>query len=404
MSFTRRGFLGLASATSTLLASNAAARSLKSIDDPLGVRADFPGVEKSIFFDSAYTALSPRQAIEAAQKFIARKAYKPANVPEMMAESEVVRQRFANLIGAEKAEIGLLYATSDGENIVTRALDLQAGDNVVIDDLHYRTSYVLYRHLQETRGIDVRIVRHIDGAAPAEIFAPFVDERTRLISVSWISHYNGYRHDLQALAELVHTQGGYLYVDAIQGVGVLDLDVKKISIDFISCGSYKGLLSGYGVAAFYVRQQLMTMLTPDRSGWFQVAEALDEHQFNLHSDARKFQYATLSFDSVYFLNATLKYLLDVGVARIEEHTVRLAHKLREGLVTQGFELNTPADNASQIVSFQHARTGKEVKKALHKAGVFINIGDKQTYLRVGLALYNNETEIDEFLKLTQTWA
>jgi cysteine desulfurase / selenocysteine lyase len=403
MSLTRRSFIGAASASSALLATASAARTMNSKDDPLGVRSDFPALENSIFFDSAYTSLSPRQAIKAAQDFIAIKANKPANVPQMIAESELVRQRFAELINAEMEEIGLLYATSDAENIVTRSLNFKSGDNVVIDNLHYQSSYVLYQKLKKKYGVDVRVVRHMDGAATAQQFAAMTDKRTRLISVSWISHYNGYRQDLQALADLVHKQGGYLYVDAIQGIGILDLDVKKIEIDFLASGSYKGLLAGYGVAAFYVRQNLMEMVEPDRSGWFQVSETLGDHKYNLHKDGRKFQYATLSFDSVYYLNACLKYILDVGVARIEGHTVELAQKLRRGLLQQGFKVNTPANNASSIVSFQHGRSGKEVKQSLDNAGVYINISDKQEYLRVGFALYNNETELKKFLKLTATW-
>ena len=79
--------------------------------------------------------------------------HNPPNVPEMMHESEVARERFATLIGAAQEEIGLLYATGDGENIVTRALNMQAGDNVVIDDLHYHNTYVLYQRPEgKTRG------------------------------------------------------------------------------------------------------------------------------------------------------------------------------------------------------------------------------------------------------------
>ena len=60
----------------------------------------------------------------------------------------------------------MLFSTSDGENIVARALDLGAGDNVVIDDLHYETTFVLYRHLAEARGVELRIVPSQDGQAP----------------------------------------------------------------------------------------------------------------------------------------------------------------------------------------------------------------------------------------------
>jgi selenocysteine lyase/cysteine desulfurase len=108
-----------------------------------------------------------------------------------------VRGRFVRLIGAEDEEIGLLYATSDGEYIVSKALKLSAGDNVVIDDLHYRTTYVLYQQLRQTSGIEVRIVKNVGGAVPLEHIASQIDDRTRLVSVSWVSHLNGYRYDLK---------------------------------------------------------------------------------------------------------------------------------------------------------------------------------------------------------------
>ncbi len=314
-----------------------------------------------------------------------------------------MRQRFARLIGATQEEIGLLYATSDGENIVTQALNMQAGDNVVIDDLHYQSTYVLYQQLKKKLGIEVRIVRNIEGATPPELFVPHVDKCTRLISVSWVSHFNGYRQNLQALADLAHKHGAYLYADAIQGIGMLDLDVNSVDVDFLTSGTYKWLLAGYGVAPFYVRKDLMGLVTPDRSGWFQVAEAFGDHQYKLHSDGRKYQYATLSFGAVYHLNAALDYLLNIGIAKIERHTVGLAHRLRSGLVKQGYIISTPPGNASSIVTFEHRRDAKDVRQSLQSEGMKINISDNKPHLRVGIALYNNEAEIDQFLNLTASW-
>lgn len=403
MSISRREFIGATSAASALIQANASAKTVVGTDDPLCVRADFPGAEDRAFFDSAYTALSPKPAVAAAQKFLQSLTVSPPNVPAMMRESVVTRERFARLIGAAAEEIGLLYATSDGENIVARALNLQRGDNVVIDDLHYQSTYVLYQQLQKELGIEVRVVRHVNGAAPAELFAAQVDAGTKLVSVSWVSHFNGYRQDLRALADLVHGHGGYLYVDAIQGVGALQLNVATTPVDFLACGGYKWLLAGYGVAPFYVRKGLMDRVKPDRSGWFQAAESLGDHRYALHSDGRKFQYATLSFGAVYHLNAALKYLLDVGVANIERHTVGLAHRLRDGLLDQGFVLSTPAGNHSSIVTFEHGGEAGEVRKSLESAGIHINISDGKPHLRVGIALYNNEAEINRLLELTSTW-
>ena len=82
----------------------------------------------------------------------------------MQKHADGVRAAYATLIGAGADEIAFLYATSEGENIVARGLGLAAGDNVVVDELHYNTTFVLYRELERTAGIQLRIVKARDGA------------------------------------------------------------------------------------------------------------------------------------------------------------------------------------------------------------------------------------------------
>ena len=417
MALTRRAFIGGVSAAAALNGLRGEALSATVVsggesvrrvvatrDDPLDVRADFPVVENATYLDSAYITPSPRQAVEAAQAFAAAKAQDPVSLGGMLGETNTVRERFATLIGATTAEVGVLFATSDGENIVARALDLRPGDNVVIDDLHYETTYLLYQQLSESQGLEVRIVPSEAGAASVEAFAEYVDERTRLISVAWISHQNGYRHDLAALADLAHAHGAYLYADVIQGIGVLNLDVRSTGIDFFTAGTYKWLLGGYGVAPFYVREQLMDQIAPDRFGSLNIAEDLGDHRFRVHKDARKYGYATMGFGAVYQLRAALDYLLKVGVANIEAHTVVLAQRLHSGLTDQHQDVWTPAGNRSSIVTFRHHRDIAGVRSSLREAGIRVSYKAGGEELRIGIALFNTEEEIDSLLAVTGEWA
>jgi len=373
-------------------------------DDPLGVRSDFPVVEQSVYLDSAYITPSPLQAVEAAQAFAEAKARDPVSLGGMLQETNLMRQRFATLISASEMEIGVLFATSDGENIVSRALDLKQGDNVVIDDLHYDTTYLLYQQLAEQRGLEVRIVNSEAGGAPVDAFAEHVDRQTRLISVAWVSHQNGFRHDLAGLADLAHSNGAYLYADAIQGIGALDIDVRSTGIDFFTAGTYKWLLGGYGVAPFYVREELLERIGTDRFGSLNIAEELGQHRFRVYDDARKYGYATMGFGSVFQLRAALDYLLRVGVPNIEAHTVSLAQQLNTGLVGQGHDVWTPKDNRSPIVTFRHHRDIALVRSTLEEAGIRISFKAEGEELRAGIALFNNSDDIDKLLDVTGNWA
>ncbi len=402
MDLSRRDFIGSVPAA-VAVKWNLSGTMNSTDDDPLGVRRDFPVVEESIYLDSAYIAPSPLQAVEAAQAFLAAKATDPVSLGLMLEETDAVRRGFARLIGAKEAEIGVLYATSEGENIVARALNLGGGDNVVIDDLHYETTYVLYRHLAEERGLELRIVPSQAGVASVEAFAAQVDERTRLVSVAWVSHQNGYQHDLAALADLAHAHGAYLYADAIQGIGMLALDVNSVGIDFLTTGTYKWLLGSYGVAPFYVREDLLDMVALDRYGALHIAQELGGHRFELYQDARKYGYATMAFGAVYQLRAALDYLQQVGVPRIERHTVGLAHRLHQGLTAQGFEVWTPPANRSAIVTFEHGRDLALVRRSLDQAGIKLSFKDQGVKLRVGVALFNTEAEVDRLLEVTGGW-
>ncbi len=403
MDYSRREFLGTLSAA-TVLSGVARPAHAQSGDDPLGVRSDFPVVGELTYLDSAYITPSPQQAIAAAQALTSAKAQNPISLGSMLDETNEVRRRFARLVGAFEPEVGLLFATSEGENIVARALDLAPGDNVVIDDLHYETTFVLYRHLVETQGIELRIVKSRDGGASAEEFAKLVDDRTRLVSVAWVSHQNGYHHDLAALARLAHSHGAYLYADAIQGIGMLSLDVKAVDVDFLTAGTYKWLLGGYGVAPFYVREELLDTVKLDRMGSLHIAEELGDHRYELYTDARKYGYATLAFGAVYQLGAALDYLLRVGVPNIERHTVGLAHRLRDGLLAQGYPVWTPADNRSAILTFEHGVDVGRVRSDLESANVKVSLKDGGTKIRAGVALFNNSQDIERLLETTGRWA
>ena len=402
MDLTRRAFIGSVSAAAAVTGLKPGSVAALQ-QDPLDVRKDFPVVEDGIYLNSAYITPSPRQAVDAAQAFAERKARDPVSLGAMLQETNAMRRKYAELVGATEPEIGVLFSTSDGENIVTNALDLQPGDNVVVDDLHYDTTYILYQHLRETRGIEVWTVRNRGGAASAEAFAEKVDGRTKLVSVSWVSHVNGYRHDLKALAEIAHAHGAYLYADAIQGVGMLDLDVRDTQVDFFTAGTYKWLLGGFGVAPFYVKEGLLDMVTVDRFGSLQSAENLGDHRFRLHEDAKKYGYATMAFGAVFQLSAGLDYLLEVGVPNIERHTVAIANRLNEGLRAQGHDVLTPSGNRSAIVTFEHGRDPAMVRRTLEEASILVSVREEGAQLRAGVALFNTDEEIDRLLEVTGGW-
>jgi len=404
MDFSRRDFIGVATAA---VASGAASpvrgAQLATVDNPFNCRQDFPVLEKWTYLNSPYIAPSPQAVIDAVVAFHQAKASDPINLGSMLDETRMLRERFARLVNADVGEIGLLSTTSEGENVITTALDLQAGDNVVIDDLHYDTTVFLYNHLVETKGINLRVVQNVDGATPVDAFARYVDEKTKVVSVSWVSHQNGYRHDLNALAELAHAHSAYLYVDAIQGVGAMPLDVTETGVDFFTVGGYKWLLAGFGVAPFFVRDALLDRVDMDRVGWRQLQSESETGQHYFYRDARKYGYATPAFGSIYQMRAALDYVLGIGVDRIEAHIVPLAQAMNSELRSLGLDVLTPVGNASPIVAFRHGVEPSLAATRFEEAAVKVSFREDGTQIRAGVALFNNRADIDRLLEVAKSF-
>jgi selenocysteine lyase/cysteine desulfurase len=400
MPIDRRSFVASAAALAASAVRSPLALALPDGPDPLGVRAEFPIVAERTYLNSAYIAPIPRSVVAAGTQFLQDKSKRPLTVnDDLLAADETLRKQFARLVNATPDEVGLLFSTAEGENIIAHGLDLKAGDNVVIDELHYPTEFVLYRALEASKGIELRVVKHRNGAVDASDFAPHVDKRTRIVSVAWVSHQNGFRHDMRPIADLAHSVGAVFYSDAIQAVGMIDVDVRAAGVDAICCGSYKWMLAGFGVAPFFIRRELIDRLQIDRYGEFQVDKELPDHHFTLDATARKFDYCSRAFGAVHQLSAGLTFLEKVGVPRIEAHTVGLARRLCDGLHAQGHRLFTPRGNHSSIVTIYTAKPMADVRAAFQAANVDVTARNGQ--IRIAPALFNTADEIDRCLQVAQ---
>ena len=67
-----------------------------------------------------------------------------------------------------------------------------------------------------------------------------LDGRTRLISLSFVEFASGFRNDLDAVGALCRERGIRFFVDAIQGLGTMPIDVKALRIDVLAADGGHG--------------------------------------------------------------------------------------------------------------------------------------------------------------------
>ena len=393
---TRRSFLKTTTAAGLASLPAACVLATPSSEDPLGIRGEFPVTDGLAYLNSASVGPLSRTVRDAIAAYADEKMLyrNPGNRRITKANA---RAKFANLFGADEDEIAFLYSSSDGENIVVSALDWKAGDNIVLDELHFTTSFVLYRELEKRVGVELRIVPSRGGRARVEDFEAMVDARTRLLSVAWVSNRNGFRYDLPSLGELAHAHGAYLYADAVQAFGAFPMNLHAEGVDFACGNGYKWLFADFGCAPMYVRREHLEWMPPDRYGHGQVAETLPNHQFRLKTSAEKFEYASNANGPIAAMDAALDLLAEVGLDRIEKHTAALAGQLYAGVAELGLDLFTPPDNRSSIVSFYHGLDSATLSNALAAENVPVTFQEEGRLLRSAVAMFNNQSDVDQLL-------
>ena len=364
--------------------------------DPLGIRSSFPVTEELAYLNNAAVGPLPAPVRDALHAYADNKMLRRDGAAGGKAVASA-RSRFASLFGANEDEIAFLYSTSGAENIVVNAMDWRPGDNVVVDELHFVTTFVLYRELERRAGVELRIVPSRDGVVTADDFAARTDDRTRLLSVAWVSNRNGFRYDLPGLADLAHAHGAYLFADAIQAWGNIPTNLHEEKVDFACGNGYKWLHADFGCAPFYVRREHLDWMTADRHGHRQVAESLPGHRYRLKTSAEKLEYGSPAYGPVAAMDAALGFLGKVGVEPVAAHTHALAGELREGAAALGMRMFTPPKNASAIVSFYHGLDHERLSRALADEGVAITFQEDGALLRAGVGMFNSRDDVDRLL-------
>ena len=188
------------------------------------------------------------------------------------------RALFAELINAKPTEIAYVSSTSEGENLVVRALGLdhRRDGNVVTDGLHFEGAIMHLLELRK-RGLDVRVVQPTkDFRIDIRDLERAIDRNTKLVEVSSAAMYNGFQHDLKAVCDLAHSRGAYVYADIVHTAGAEPFDVKASGVDFAACSSFKWLMGDFGLGFLYAREEVLAKIERPVVGYYQ-APNLDAH-------------------------------------------------------------------------------------------------------------------------------
>ena len=301
-------------------------------------RSQMPIVESWSYLDHAAVGPLSGPAAAAIEQY-ARQATREGDTvwPQWAANLDQLRRGFAELLNAESDEICLIPNTSTGINLIAEGFPWQPGDSVVVPEGEFPSNHFPWQN-QAWRGVQLRLVPRRQGRVLIDDLFSQVDRSTRMIAVSWVGYASGFRVELDELVERAHRLGVLVCLDAIQGAGVFDLDLREIDVDFLAADGHKWLLGPEGMGFAMIRKRHIDRLRCGNVGWNSVRNAFNyaDPKMDLRSSAVRFEPGSANMVGAAALLASLKLFLEVrrihGPNAIENRVLELANELHQRLI------------------------------------------------------------------------
>lgn len=384
------------------------------------LRAHFPGATQSTYFDTATRGLIPIEVKTAIDEQVNHRIRGDFQKPKMFELIERVRNQYATLIGADSNEIAYTKNVSEGLNTAAAGLFLKPGDNVILcPELEHPSNIYPWLNLKSRIGIEVRAIRSLNGRMPVEAMMRAVDGKTKAIACSYVTFAPGLRSDVQSLAEYCAQRDIFFVVDAAQGIGILDIDMKRTPISAMSVSTQKGLLALYGMGFLYVRARWAERLEPVYLSRFGV-DLGSAHEatggsdnYSLMPGARRFEIGNYNFLAATAVEPSLSMINSLSTATIERHVLELSERMIAGLQRLGMPIFAPEPGVHRghmvaigdATDNQHDSTDNPAMQSLyqHLSDNNIQLTIRRGILRVSSHFYNNNDDVDRFIDVAQHW-
>ncbi|HEX3152862.1 MAG TPA: aminotransferase class V-fold PLP-dependent enzyme [Gemmataceae bacterium] len=358
---------------------------------------DFPSLANRTYFNTAAEGIPPPTVAAALAQYARDKELGMDGRMPHADQWEATRALVAELYGLTAGEIGICSCSSEAYNLAALALQLKPADEVIINDLDFPAGATPW--LQRGSPATVHVWRSRTGALRSEDLIPLLGPKTRLVTVSLVSFFNGFTMRLPEVVDAVRRHSSaMLAVDVTQALGRIPLNLA--GADLIVSSTHKWILSTHGGGLVGVPSARANDWTVPAGGWFHLEDAFGPARFERavsKPGAAGFSVGMPNYPAVYATRAALDYLRGIGIAEIDRAARPLVLQCLEELKKLPIELLTPTDPAhiAGILAFRHP-AAERIHGELHEQN--IHVMSHAGRLRVAVHGYNTADDIERFIR------
>jgi selenocysteine lyase/cysteine desulfurase len=373
--------------------------------DCRGEFADFEGVA---YLNAAGQGPLPLAAARAAQAALEWKKL-PHQIPEGVYFDlpDRVREKVARLIGAEQDEIAITTGASGGLAAVAAGIDWKQGDEVLVSRGEFPAHFSTWASYARAGKLRLGTVIPRNRFLSAEDYVEHIGPETRLVSASLVRFDDGSLLDAARLAQACHAAGALVLLDVTQYAGARPLAIRELGVDFAVCGGYKWLLSPYGTGFFWVAREQAQNLKLGPVYWQALEGARDFHALGLAdaqvaAGARRWDSPeTANFTNLSAMEASLDFILRVGIDEIGRHNETLVNEIIRCLPRDRCALRSPSEPGCRgpyvCVSARQKNGTKALFEQLRDAHVVVSL--RENSLRIAPHIYNTLDDVARLARI-----
>ncbi len=395
------------------------------------VRASFPILSRVmaddrplVYLDSANTSQKPQVVIDSMSDHLTwHNANVARAVHQLGAEStaayEAARDKVAAFINApSRDEVVFTKNITEALNLLARVLGetrgprgVGEGDEILITQMEHHSNIVPWQLLRERTGARLRWLGVTDdGRLDLSNIDQLLNERTKVVSLVWVSNMLGTVNPVSEIVRRAHEVGALVIVDAAQAVPQMPVDVAALGADFVAFTGHK-VVGPTGIGVLWGRAEVFADLPPFLGGG-EMIETVTMERSTYAGLPHRFEAGTPPIVEAIGLGAAVDYLSSLGMDAVAAHEQEiLRYALGRLADVPGLTILGPTEAVDRggAVSFELAGVHPhDVSQVLDSLGIAVRAGHHcakpaharfgvQSSTRASFYVYTTLAEVDALI-------
>lgn len=370
-----------------------------------------------VYLDSAATSQKPQQVIDVIQSY-----YVSGNASVHRSNHDMARQatqkfesvrtqvkRFIN--ASHTSEIIWSKGATESLNLlatVLAKLPLNQGSKIVISASEHHANIVPWQQFAKAMNMQIDVIPMTsEGSLDVERGLQVIDDETAIVAVAHVSNALGNINPIKKLIQHAQQHNALTIIDGAQAVAHLPVDVSDLECDFYVFSGHK-MFAPAGIGVLYGRQALLDRLPPYQFGGEMITKvSYSDSEFQ--APPFKFEAGTPNVEGVLGLGAAIDFI-ESNRAMIYQQETALYQYLIEALGKfKGIIFYGDLEKSISIQSFSiEGCDNHDLAMLLNEQGIAVRVGHHCAMplmhalgidgtLRVSLACYNTQNDIDKFI-------